>query len=262
MVKSTHLEQMLDALEHSHVTFPYVLFSGYHALGLTEREVMVIVQILACQQQDGRFPDLESLQQRMGLSRDEIAVILQRLTLSGLVLHENQRLSIRPLLSRVLGLHEQETDLKTLFQHFENEFGRLLSPLELEQIESWRQDDQYPAWLIVEALRESVLSGVYKLRYVDTVLREWNRAHIRSEKELADHRAQYRGRGTESSVAQTSARTANGKRRASASGTADTRAPQGARVLPAVQPGKYDRFYQIYKDREEAATSTDGSSSN
>lgn len=252
---SKPIDQLLETLEYSHVTFPYLLLVHYKSLGVTEQEAMLLLHILAYQQMEGRFPDLDVLTERMGLTKEQIAISLQRFTLSGLIFQDKQRLSIRPLIEQMIGLREHTSNRLSIFSSFENEFGRLLSPLEQEQIASWLDDDKYPLWMIVEALRESVLSGVYKLRYVDTVLREWARARIKTESQLAEHRSQHRGRGAIATESRTRASSSvPNKNRTEQQGKEQD---QSARVLPAAQPGKYERFYQLYKSREEASAAND-----
>lgn len=60
-----------------------------------------------------------------------------------------------------------------VYSQFEQEFGRLLSPMEKEIINDWkktRSDD-----LIIQALKQSVYNGVTKsLRYIDKILQRWN----------------------------------------------------------------------------------------
>ena len=60
-----------------------------------------------------------------------------------------------------------------IYSQFEQEFGRLLSPMEKEIINDWkktRSDD-----LIIQALKQSVYNGVTKsLRYIDKILQRWN----------------------------------------------------------------------------------------
>ncbi|MCY0876608.1 MAG: DnaD domain protein [Firmicutes bacterium] len=251
-ISSKTAQQLLEALERGHVSFPMLFFMRYRDLGLTDQEAMLLLQILTYQQTDGKFPEVDVLASRMSLSKDEIAASLQRFTLSGVVLHEGLFLSIRPLIERMVGMGTKKPDALSVFHQFESEFGRLLSPLEQEQIARWLEEDEYPEWMIVEALRESVLSGVYKFRYVDTVLREWSRSHIKSEQELSAHREQHR---TRPNASQGRSRGA-GVARASDAKQGSTRG-ETARVVPAAQPGKYERFYQLYKNRDEAAATSE-----
>lgn len=249
------LSLAFEALEQSHVTIPYRLLTHYHECGLTDQDMMVVLHVLAFQQVERTFPALDELATRMSIGRDDVASILQRLLSENVIAYEQQGVSLRPLLERVFGAREPEIPPISLYQRFEDEFGRLLSPLEYEQITSWTDHDQYPDWLIIEALRESVLGGVYNFRYVDTILRGWARAHVSSEAQLAEYRKKFRSKTEDRTAARNgkSARTDSGARTGQSTG-----APvANDRVVPAAQPGKYNRFYELYNAREEVASGTD-----
>ncbi|MCY0869261.1 MAG: DnaD domain protein, partial [Firmicutes bacterium] len=185
-------ERVLDALELGHAAIPYILLASYRATGLTDQDMMVIIQMTAYQQQLGSFPSLDELAARMSLSKADIAATLQRLFGEGLIRQVEGRVSIRPLLERALSPTQGERVATSIFVRFEEEFGRLLSPLEYEQILLWLQQDAYPEWMVTEALRESVLSGVFNFRYVDTILRDWSRQRITTAAQLTDYRNNHR----------------------------------------------------------------------
>lgn len=235
------VNELLDAVEWDYVTVPYMLFRKYRELGLSDRELLVILQIMAYQQVEKRFPSLQELENRMELARDQIAIILQKLFVNQMIQQSEERISIRPLLEKMVGIVDNTEVLVSVFTRFEEEFGRLLSPLEYEQITRWLDEDNYPEWLIIEALRESVLAGVFNFRYVDTILREWEKAHITTEAQLAEHRQQH--------FRQTKKRPNQAGNRQPSGGETTRKEQSGAneRVVPAAQPGKYERFYQVYK---------------
>ncbi len=247
------LDQVLDALEHGHVTFPYILFTHYRSIGLTDQDAMVILQISSYQQMEGSFPSLDELVGRMSISKDEVAAVIQRLLSQGLIYYKNQLVSIRPLIERIFGLHDREKTAASIFARFEEEFGRLLSPLEYEQVMRWLDDDDYPEWLIVEALRESVLSGVFNFRYVDTILRDWERAHISTSAQLAEYRDKYRKKMDDRS----SRRQGSSESPASRASKSHEATGTQSKSTPAAQPGKYNRFYELYKGRSEIGPMND-----
>lgn len=72
---------------------------------------------------------------------------------------------------------------KELYQLFEKEFGRPLSPIENESIGKWIAEDNYDLDVIRLALRESVLNQAYSLRYIDRILLEWERKGIKSKQQ-------------------------------------------------------------------------------
>ncbi len=229
---------MLEALEGGQAHFPQAFFAAYKSLGLTDVDAMLVLHIIAYQQAEQSFPSLDELVERMSLARDGIAASLQRLTGMGLLQHSDQRVSIRPLLERLYGLQENASSIQSVFVRFEQEFGRLLSPLEYEQIMHWMDEDGHPEWLLVEALRESVMAGVFNFRYVDTILRDWSRARITTEQQLADYR-----KGRRRSEERPNRRPPRTGDPPPSSAAARGRTE---RVVPAAQPGKYSRFYELY----------------
>lgn len=238
-------ERVLDALELGHAAIPYILLTNYRALGLSDQDMMVIIQMTAYQQKQGTFPSLDELAARMSLSKGDVAATLQRLFGDGLIQQVEGRVSIRPLLERALSPTHGERVASSIFVRFEEEFGRLLSPLEYEQILLWLRDDAYPEWMVTEALRESVLSGVFNFRYVDTILRDWSRQRITTAAQLTDYRNNHRRPATKNA----------GRTR----GRQEERDTAADRVVPAAQPNKYKKFYELFEGggRNETAATTD-----
>lgn len=77
-------------------------------------------------------------------------------------------------ISSLLLDNQTNSDNNDIYTIFEKELGRTLSPTELETINKWTQsgiEDE----LIIEALKEAVLSGVYNMRYIDAVLFNWTK---------------------------------------------------------------------------------------
>ena len=243
MVGLKPLNELMDAMEWEYITLPYMVFRKYREFGITDLDLLVILHIIAYQQIERNFPSLNELENRMELDKEQIASILQKLFAQELIVQMEQRISIRPLIEKIVGLTDNNELLVSVFTRFEEEFGRLLSPLEYEQITHWLDEDHYAEWMIIEALRESVLAGVYNFRYVDTILREWDRANIKTESQLVEHRKRHsrqpKGRNSSSFPRQMT----TDDKKSKDSSTADN-----GRVVPAAQPGKYERFYQVYKN--------------
>ena len=63
---------------------------------------------------------------------------------------------------------------KNIFEVFEKEFGRTLSPMEYEIINGWLSN-QLSEELILRALKEATYNGVSSLRYIDRILLEWSK---------------------------------------------------------------------------------------
>lgn len=69
-----------------------------------------------------------------------------------------------------------------LITNFEKEFGRPLSPLEVDQLTKWRSE--LPEDLILEALTQAVIRNKRTLAYTGGILLNWHRAGIRTVDEV------------------------------------------------------------------------------
>ena len=82
---------------------------------------------------------------------------------------------------------EASNDTSDIFESIEREFGRTLSPIEIEIIKSWLSNN-YSTDLINEALKEATFNGVSNLRYIDKILYEWSRKGIKTIKDVEENR--------------------------------------------------------------------------
>lgn len=85
--------------------------------------------------------------------------------------------------SKMLNEEEKQKDDNDLFNTFEKEFGRTLSPMEYDIINSWLEDNINKE-LILEALKEAVFNGVNNLRYIDKILFEWSKKGIKNTSDI------------------------------------------------------------------------------
>lgn len=67
----------------------------------------------------------------------------------------------------------QEEENVGLYVMFEQEFGRPLSPMEIQYLNQWQ--DEHDESLIKQALREAIISNVRNVRYIDKILFNWKR---------------------------------------------------------------------------------------
>lgn len=88
------------------------------------------------------------------------------------------------LMSNLLDVKELKKDDNSLYDIFEKEFGRTLSPIEYEIIGSWVESG-IPSELIIEALKEATYNGVNNLRYIDKILFEWNKKGIKKASDIS-----------------------------------------------------------------------------
>lgn len=183
--------------EQRTIQIPQLFFQFYKELNIEDDEALIVMHLLAFHVEGNDFPTPTDLMNRLTMPSNEITSRLQRLMQKGFLeitrdVDTNGKLyekySVYPLWERILQSIEMKAQKNSaallrqeegeVFRLFEEEMGRLLSPLELEKIGSWLDDDKHSPALIKEALKEAVFAGKLSIRYIDRILLEWKKKNI------------------------------------------------------------------------------------
>lgn len=194
-----------DYFQSGEVTISNLIMENYQKIGLTDEEFLFWLQLFRLQAQGNLFPDLGQISQIMGKQLDIIYKLLNQLVSRNFVAietHQNKQgqmidtYDLTPIFDKIDLLKKQqetkknhqlsEQKIKHLYQNFEKEFGRSLSPIELETIVQWLEKDHYKPELIYLALREAVLNQAYSLKYIDRILLSWERKNITTQQQVAE----------------------------------------------------------------------------
>ena len=87
----------------------------------------------------------------------------------------------------------------SIFDTFEKELGRTLSPMEYEQIKEWITNGNSEE-MITCALREAVLNGVSNFRYIDSILNDWRKKGYKNKNDVLKDRENYRNKKEKVSI--------------------------------------------------------------
>jgi DNA replication protein len=208
------MEQLLfTMMKEGTFPIPAVLLRSYKELGLTDLEMMLVIQILGFQQEGNEFPTIFELEKRMSTEEMQLVSTLQKLVQKGILVIEDvsENSGVRAeafrldslywKLAQYLALHHAESqplnpeppqDEVNLYTVFEQEFARPLSPIECETLAMWQDQDHYTSELIIAALREAVISGKLYFRYIDRILFEWQKNNIRTSKQAREFSLKFR----------------------------------------------------------------------
>ena len=193
---------ILNLIMDKPIVVPRILFNNYRKLNITEEELIIIMLIITFGNKIEYNPDI--FVKELNIDRHKVMGIISNLmekNILSLEVVKNGRkteeyISISLLYDKLLNIVKDVSLDKpkidtSIFSVFENELGRLLSPMELEQIKEWvttyKSDD-----LIISALKEAVLNGVSNFRYIDAILNEWNKKGYRSKDDIMKDRNNYR----------------------------------------------------------------------
>lgn len=207
---------LVNLLLQGSVSVPVLLLQEYKQVGLTEKEVMILIHLINFQEKEcNPLPSIQLLESRMHMSYEEISNTLHRMVQQGFleledVMDENglqsERYSLAPLYRQLaanyIGKQTQQVNepsntdqYQSLFQLFEREFGRALSPFECETLSRWLDEDGYSDDLIEAALREAVYCGKVSFRYIDRILLEWERNEIKTSEQAFEYTRRFRSKG-------------------------------------------------------------------
>ncbi|MEL7563524.1 MAG: DnaD domain protein [Dehalobacterium sp.] len=196
--------------ECTHV--PNLLLKNFRQLGLTETELVFILQLLMIGKNE-----YHSIQEISELLKIEETMVKQNLAIlmeKGFIVTENvqelgrivPRYFLDGLYDKLIDTWACEMAGKTdtaacgevdhpvfdqkfgaVFSAIEKEFGRPLTPIENDKILEWLEPLGYRPEIILEALKRTVLRGVYNLNYIDRILLDWQKANIRTVPEIVNH---------------------------------------------------------------------------
>lgn len=155
-------------------------------LDITIKEFMLLLYFINI----NNSLDLKNIKDKIGLNDEDILNTYSSLLTKKLI--SVSLVKTNGLSSEVINLdmfydklimntktEEVSTDI---YSKFESEFGRVLSPIEYETINRWLSSGVKED-LILNALKESVVSGACNLRYIDKIIYSWTKKGKSEEKE-------------------------------------------------------------------------------
>lgn len=85
-----------------------------------------------------------------------------------------------------INLNIKKKTESNIFEIFEKEFSRPLSPMEYEMINAWISSGMDEE-MIIGALKEATFNGVSNLRYIDRIIYEWGKKGFKNMNDVKAH---------------------------------------------------------------------------
>lgn len=85
-----------------------------------------------------------------------------------------------------INLNIKKKTESNIFEIFEKEFSRTLSPMEYEMINAWINSGMDEE-MIIGALKEATFNGVSNLRYIDRIIYEWGKKGFKNMNDVKAH---------------------------------------------------------------------------
>lgn len=190
------LEKVINLIKDSSIYLPRLLLNNYLKLNINDRELIILIYLL--NEQDTTY-NPSKISNELNIPIKEILDNISKLSEKGFLKIEivkkdkvrEEHLSLDNLYKKLGFLIVNEEDKVTnLYDTFEKEFGRTLSPIEYEIISNLEKN--YSEELILLALKEAIFNNAVSLKYVDRILSDWKKKNIKSALDVEKERIKFK----------------------------------------------------------------------
>lgn len=187
-----------DWMKSGHSMVPNILLNQFHKLNVSGDEFVLILYLMTQISYAQNSNQIDHMSISLGWSQQKIFEHLNNLMDKDYLAIElvpdhngkqSDHYTLRPLFEKLDAVFfqpevkskvEHEEEDTSLVAYFEKEFGRVLSPIELEVLSNWMRVDKYPDELIKLALKQAVLNQALSFKYIDAILLNWQKRNIRT----------------------------------------------------------------------------------
>lgn len=194
--------QIIELLKSMNYQISKELLFNYKTINITERQLIIIIYLI---NQTSDIYNPKQISNDLKIELNTVFEEINSLCEKNIIKIEMKR--INKVLSETINLdllyekiafslnQVEEKAESNLYSVFETEFGRTLSPMEYEIINSWK-DNGYTEELIILALKEATYNGVSNLRYIDKIIYEWGKKGIKTKEDVEKNRKQFKSSNT------------------------------------------------------------------
>ena len=192
------VDKIVESLKSTY-TLPSILLKQYKNLKIDEKELVIIIYLL--NQKDIEF-NPSKISKELNTSMPELLNIISELTKKDLLKIETiidrnmhkETINLDNLYNKLAFtmMEQNKENTNTLYDKFEKELGKTLSPMEYQIIGSWVSI--YKEELVLEALKEAVYNNVSNLRYIDKILSEWNKKGFKTINDIEEDRKNFKNK--------------------------------------------------------------------
>lgn len=193
------IDKIILLIKENNISVPKVLLNSYVDLKITSEELIVLIYLI---NSNNTLYNPKAISDELKLPLNNVLELINNLITKGIISvdvktigkikeeHLNLDVLYQRLAFIVINGTTEEKPSSNIYDIFEQEFGRTLSPIEYELISSWLEQD-FNEELIVLALKEAVFNGVTHLRYIDKILYSWQKKGIKTKDDVEKERINY-----------------------------------------------------------------------
>ena len=188
------LGKLTDILKNEPFYVPNILFKNYRKLNITDSELIILIYLINADNTFNPKQITKDLNFKLNETMDLINSLIEKNIIKIDIVNKKVReeiINLDELYNKLafIIIDGKEKKSNNLFDVFEKEFGRTLSPMDYEIISDWQKD--FDDKLILLALKESVFNNVTNLRYIDKIIRDWSKKGIKTEEDVINDRKKF-----------------------------------------------------------------------
>ena len=193
------MDKVIELLKSTNIQISKTLFFNYKKLNITDQEFIVLIYLI-----NENIYNPKQIGNDLDIVFPEVLEIINNLTEKGIMKIELAKINnIRTEVINLDALYEKLAFLiikdekevekpKSLFDTFETELGRTLSPMEYEIINGWLTTCSEE--IIILALKEATYNGVSNFRYIDRIINEWNKKGIKTKEDVEKNKKEFKNK--------------------------------------------------------------------
>ena len=190
------MDKVVNLLKDKDFTIPKLLLKNYKKLNISESELIILIFLINNSEYNPK--EIASI---MDIKLPLLLEMISQLESKGILKIELKNINgintevcnldnLYEKLSLLVIKKEEAKDNKSIYDVFETELGRTLSPIEYELVGEWLNDNTEE--ILKLALREATYNGVSKFRYIDRIIHEWKKKGIKTRDDVIKNNEEFR----------------------------------------------------------------------
>ena len=190
------MDKVVNLLKDKDISIPKLLLKNYKKLGINETELIILIFLINSYEYNPKV-----IADSMDIKLPVLLEMISQLETKGIVKVELKNINgintevcnldnLYEKLSLMVIKKEDTNDFKSIYDIFETELGRTLSPIEYELVGEWLNDNSEE--ILKLALKEATYNGVSNFRYIDRIIHEWKKKGIKTKDDVIKNNQEFR----------------------------------------------------------------------
>lgn len=181
------LDKVIKLLKTKPFYIPEILIKNYRKLNISDSELILLIYLINTTDVFNPKQIAKDLNFKLNDVMEMFNSLIEKNIIKIDIINKSVReeiINLDELYNKLAFIiaNDKTKESSNLFDIFEKEFGRTLSPMDYEIITDWQKD--FDDKLILLALKEAVFNNVTNLRYIDKIIRDWSKKGIKSKEDI------------------------------------------------------------------------------